>query len=148
MSPYCITECMPARLSAVHFNILHYSIFSGNAVCISCHHTVLLCLCQQGGLLFMSPNSIRVCAPGKLSKFRVTILNYSECASRLSAVHVNSLHYSFCASKGCLHFVSLYIFTVSVPARMPADHVTILLYNVCMPANLSAFHFTTLHYSL
>ena len=72
LTTYCITVCVPARLSAVpvtilHYRlcasrlsavpvtILHYSVCASNALCSSCHHTALQCVCQQGCLQFLSP---------------------------------------------------------------------------------------------
>ena len=60
-SPYCITVCIPARLSEVHVTILHYSVCASKSVCSSCHHTALQCVCQQVCLKFMSPYCITVC---------------------------------------------------------------------------------------
>ena len=76
VSPYCITVCVPARLSAVRVTILHYSVCASNAVCSSCHHTALECVCQQGCLQFMSPYCITVCVPAMLPAVRVTLCDW------------------------------------------------------------------------
>ena len=66
LSPYCITVCVPARLSRV---------CASKAVYSSCHHTALQCVCQLGFLQFLSPYCITVCVPASLSTFPVTILH-------------------------------------------------------------------------
>jgi hypothetical protein len=55
LSPYCITVCVPATLSAVPVTILHYSVCASKDLCSSCHHTALQCVCQQHSLQFLSP---------------------------------------------------------------------------------------------
>ena len=82
VSPYFIAVCERARLSTVPVTILHYSLCASKALYISCHHTSLLCVCQQSSLHFVSPYSIAVCVPARLSTVPVTILHYSLCASK------------------------------------------------------------------
>ena len=146
---------MPARLCTVPVTTLLYCVCASKALYSSCHHTALLCVCQQGSLKFLSPYYITVCVPARLSAVPVTILHYSVWASkalysschhtafrvcvpaRLSAFPVTILHYSMCASKapyssyhhtalqcvcqqGSLQFLSPYCITVCVPAKLSA----------------------------
>jgi len=135
LSSYCVTVCVPARLSTVPVNILHYSVCTSKDVYSSCHHTALQC----------------VCVPARLSTVPVTILHYSVCTSndvysschhtalvcvcvpaRLSTVPVTILHYSVCTSKDVYsycHHTALQC--VCVPARLSTVPVTILHYSVC-----------------
>jgi hypothetical protein len=126
LSPHCITVCVPARLSAVPVTILHYSVCASNAVCSSCHHTALQCVCQQDFLQFLSSYCITVCVPARLSAVPVTKLHCSVCACKAVC---SSCHHTapqcVCASKavfsschhtalqcvcqqGCLQFQSPY----------------------------------------
>jgi len=92
LSPYCITVCVPTRLSAVPVTILHYSLCANKALCSSCHHTALQCVCQQGSLQFVSPYCIKVCLPERLSAV-VSPYCISVCVpTRLSSVPVTILH--------------------------------------------------------
>ena len=131
MSTYCITVCVPTRLSAVHVTILHYSVCASKAVCISCHHTALQFVCQQGCLQFMSPYCIKVCGPARMSAVHVIILHYSVCTNKAVC---NSCHHTALecvCQQGCMRFMSTYCITVCAPARLSAVHVTILHYSVC-----------------
>ena len=82
LSPYCITVCVPTRLSSVRVTILHYSVCANKALFSSCHHTALQCVCQQGSLQFVSPYCVTVCVTTRLSTVPVTILHYSVCANK------------------------------------------------------------------
>jgi len=163
VSPYCITVCVPAMLSAVLVTILHYSVCASKAVCSSCHHTALQCVCQQGCLQFVSPYCITVCVcqqcclqfvspyyittcvPVRLSAVRVTILHYSVCASKAVGSSCHHTALQCVCQQGCLQFVSPYCITVCVPARLSAVRVTILHYSVCASnAVCSSCHHTTL----
>jgi hypothetical protein len=148
MSLYCITVCVPARLSAIHISILFYSlcqygcmhfmspycitvcVCGSMAVCISFHHTVLQCFCQQVCLHFMSPYFIAVCVQARLSAVHVTILHYSVFGSTAvcSSCHLTVLQ-CFC-HQVYLQFLSPYCIAVCVQARLSAFHVTILQYSV------------------
>jgi len=114
MSPYCITVCVPTRLSAVHVTILHYSVCASNAVFSSCHHTALQCVCQQGCLQLMLPYYITMCVPTRLSAVHVTIMHYNLCASKAvcSSCHHTALN-SMC-QQSCLQFMSPYCIIVCV----------------------------------
>jgi len=113
LSPYCITLCVPARLSTVPVNILHYSVCVSKALYSSCHHTALHCVCQHGCQQFQSTYCITVCASKAV---------YSSC-------HHTALQWV--CQQGSLHFLSPYCITVCVPARLSTVHVTILHYSVC-----------------
>ena len=126
LSPYCITVCVPARLSTVHVTILHYSVCASKSACSLCHHTALLFVCQQGCLQFPSPYCITVCVPARLSTVPLTILQHSVFASKAvcSSCHHNALQ---CVCQlGCLQFLSPYCITVCMPASLSAVPVTIL----------------------
>jgi hypothetical protein len=131
MSPYCITVCVPTRLSTVPVTIVHYSVCASKTVYSSCNHTALQCVCQQGCLQFMSPYCITVCVPATLSAVNVIILHYSVCASKsvYSSCHHTALQ--CVCQQSCLQFMSSYCITVCVPARLSTVHVTILHYSVC-----------------
>ena len=75
LSPYCIRLCVPARQSTVPVTIIHYSVCANKADYSSCHHTALDCVCQQDSLQFLSPYSITVCVPTRLTTVPVTILH-------------------------------------------------------------------------
>ena len=142
---YCITVCVPAMLSAVPVSIMHYSVCASNAVCSSCHHTALLCVCQQCCLQFLSPYCITVCVPAMLSAVPVTILHYSVCASNAlySSCHHSALQ--CVCQQCCVQFLSPYCITFYVPAMLSAIPLTILHYSV-FPSNVlySSCHHTTL----
>ena len=123
--------CVPARLAAVHVNILYYSVCASKAVCISLHHTAIQWVCHQGCVHFVPPYFIRVCVPASLSEVHVTILHYTVCASKFvcSSCHHTALQ-SVCL-QGCLQFISTYCITVYFPVMLSAFHVTILCYCVC-----------------
>jgi len=106
--------------------MLHYSVCASNAVCSSCHHTALQCVCQQCCLQFVSPYCITVCVPAMLSAVRVTILHYSVCASKAVCSSCHHTALQCVCQQGCLQFVSPYCITVCVPARLSAIRVTIL----------------------
>ena len=131
MSPYFITFCAPAKLSAVHVTILHYILCASNCVWSSCHHTALHYVCQQGCLQFISPYCITVCVPARLSAVHVYILYYSVCASKAVCISCQVTALQCVCHQGCVHFVSLYFIRVCVPASLSAVHVTILHYTVC-----------------
>jgi len=126
LSPYCITECVPATLSAVPVTILHYSVCASKAVYSSCHHGALQCVCQQHSLQFLSPWCITVCVPATLSAVPVTILHYSVCASKdlCSSCHHTALQ--CVCQQHSLQFLSPYCIIVCVPARLSTVAVTIL----------------------
>jgi len=131
LSPYCITVCVPARLSTFPVTILHYSVFTSKAVCSSCHHTELQCVCQQCCLQFLSLYCITVCVPARLSAVPVTILHYSVCASKALYGSCNCTALQCVCQQGCLQFLSQYCITVCVPSRLSTVPVTILHYGVC-----------------
>ena len=148
LSPYCITECVPAKLCTVPVTIVHYSVCARKEICSSCHHTALQCVCQQGCLQFLSPYCITVCVPARLSTVPVTIMHYSVCASKAvySSCHHTALQflankalYTSCqltalqcmCQQGSLQFLSPYCITVSVPTRLCTVPVNILHYIVC-----------------
>ena len=130
MSTYCITVCVPARLSEVHVSILHCNVCASKAECCSCQHTALQCVWKQDNLQFMSPYCIAVCVPARLSAVHVIILHYSLCARKAvcSSCHHTSLQ--FVCQQGCLKLMSPYWFTVCVTESLSAVHVTILHYSV------------------
>ena len=145
LSPYCITVCVPARLSTFPVTILHYSVCASKAVYSSCHHTALQCVCQQGSLQFLSPYCIRVCVPVRLSTFPVTILHYSVCASK--AVYSSCHHTTLqcVCQQGCLQVLSPCCITVCVRARLSTVPFTTLHYSVCASkAVYSSCHQTAL----
>jgi len=145
MSPYCIIVCMPSRLSAVHVTILHYRLCAIKPVCSSCHHTALLCVCQQGCLLFMSPYFITVCVPSRLSALHVTIPHYSVCAWKAVCSSCHHTALEIVCQQGFLQLMSPYCFAVCVPTILSAVHVTILNYIVCASnAFCISYHHTSL----
>ena len=162
MSPYCITVCVPARLSAFHVTILHYSVCSSKAVCSSCHqmhysvcaskafcsschHTRLQCVCPQGCSQFMSPYCITVCVTARLSAVHVTILHYSVCASKAVCSLCHNTASQCVCQQGCLQFMSPFCIILCVPTRLPAVHVTILHYSVrAIKVLCSSCHHTSL----
>ena len=105
MSPYCITECVPASLSSVHVTILHYRMCASKAVCRSCYHTALQCVCHQGCLQFMSPYFITESVPTILSAVHVTILHYSVCANKAVCFSCHHTLLHFVCQQGCLHIM-------------------------------------------
>jgi len=148
MSPYFITECLPAKLSAVHVTILQYSVCAqksvcsschhsalelcaGKFVCSSCHHTSLQCVCQQGCLQFMSTYCITVCVPARMSAVHVNILHYSVCASKAVCSSCHHIALECVGQQVCLQFMSPHCTTVCGPARLLEVHVTIMHYSVC-----------------
>jgi len=126
LSPYCITVCVPASLSAVPVNILHYSVCANNVLCSSCHHTALLyvcqqvclqflstycitvCVCKQCSLQFLSPYCNALCVPVRLSRVPVTILHYSVCANNVLCSSCNHTAFRSVCQQGCLQFLSPY----------------------------------------
>jgi len=166
LSPYCNTLFLPARLSAVHFTTLNYSVCASKAVYCSCHHTALECVCQQGCLQFMSPYCITLFVPARFSAVNVTTLHYSLCCRKAVCISCHHIEIQYLCLQGCLQFMSTYCITVCVPVRLSAVRVTILHYSVCVcqqgclqfmsphcitvcvPARLSAVHVTILHYSI
>ena len=128
MSTYCITECVPARLSTFHDIILLYNLCASKSVCSSCHHTSFQCVCHQGYLQFMSPYCITECVPTRLSAFHVTILHYSLCASQAACSSCHRTALQCVCREGCLQFMLPYCITECVPAILSSVHFTILHY--------------------
>ena len=171
MSPYCITVCVPTRLSAVHVTILHYSVCASKVACSSCHHIALqyvctdkavcsschhialqcvcvcVCVCQQGCLQFMSPYCITVCVPARMSAVHVIKLHYSVCNNKAVCKSCHHTALECVCQQGCLRFMSTYCITVCVPARLSAVHVTIMHYSVyATKAVCSSCHHIALQY--
>jgi len=136
-SPYCITVCVPVRLSTVPVTILHYSVCASKAVYSSCHHTALHCVCnkalyssfhhtalqsvcQQGSVQFLSPYFITVCVPARLLAVPVTILHYSVCTNKAlySSCHHTALQ--CVCQQGSVQFLSPYCISLCVSARLSA----------------------------
>ena len=126
LSTYCITVCVPARLSTVPVTILHYSVSASKAVYSSCPHAALQCVCQQGCLQFLSTYCITVCVPARLSTVPVTILHYSVCDSK--AVYSSCHHRALqcVCQQDCLQFLSPSCITVCEPASLSKVPVTII----------------------
>ena len=125
MSHYCITDCVPARLSAGHVTILHYSVCAARmsavqvtiqhysmcaskAVCSSCHHTALEYVRQQGCLQFMSPYCITVCVPASVSAVYDITLHNSVTASKAVCSSCQHNSSQCVCQQDCLQFMSTY----------------------------------------
>ena len=131
VSTYCITVCVPARLSAVPVTIMHYKVCASKALYSSCHHTALQCVRQQHSLQLLSPHSITVSVPARLSTVPVTTLHFSVCASNTLYISCHHTALQCVCQLGPLLFLSPYCITVCVSATLSTVPVTILHYSVC-----------------
>jgi len=138
MSPYCITVCVLASVSAVHFITLHYSVTDNKAVCSSCHHISLHCVCQQGYLQFMSTYYITVCVTARLSAVMSTYYITVCVTARPICSSCQHIALQCVCQQGSLQFMSPHCTTVCVPARLSAVHVNILHYSICASKAISS----------
>jgi len=131
MSPYTITVCVPARLSAVKVTILHYNVCARKAVSSTCQHTALQCVRQQGCLQLMSTYCITEYVPASVCAVHVTTLHYSLCTSKYVCSSCQHIALHCVCQQVYLQFTSTYSIRVCVSASVYAVHVSILHYSVC-----------------